>query len=95
MKDEKTKEIGKKDERMEYKKEITKGKAAKIITNEIISRAKLNQADSYLQKKRKNYRKNKKLFKKSIRNYFQKNSLDTKTMLIILIVQMIFVLSIL
>ena len=33
----KTKEIGKKDERMEYKKEITKDKAAKIITNEIIT----------------------------------------------------------
>ncbi len=32
---------------------MTKDKAAKTINNEINSRAKLNQADSYLQKKKK------------------------------------------
>ncbi len=38
----KAKELGKKNESKEYKKEITKEKAAKIITNEINSRANLN-----------------------------------------------------
>ena len=49
----KAKELGKKNEGKEYKKVITRDKAAKIITNEINSRAKLNQADSYLKKKKK------------------------------------------
>ena len=49
----KSKELGKKNEGKEYKKVITRDKAAKIITNEINSRAKLNQADSYLKKKKK------------------------------------------
>jgi hypothetical protein len=48
----KAKELGKKNEGKEYKKGMTKDKAAKIITNEINSRAKLNQADSYLKKKK-------------------------------------------
>ncbi len=47
----KAKELGKKNEGKKYKKEMTKDKAAKIITNEINSRAKLNRADSYLKKK--------------------------------------------
>ena len=47
----KSKELGKKNEGKEYKKEMTKDKAAKIITNEINSRAKLNRANSYLKKK--------------------------------------------
>jgi hypothetical protein len=48
----KSKELGKKNEGKEYKKEMTKDKAAKIITNEINSRAKLNKADEYLQFKK-------------------------------------------
>ena len=47
----KAKELGKKNEGKEYKKEMTKDKAAKIITSEINSRAKLNRADKYLQLK--------------------------------------------
>ena len=53
LKMKKAKELGKKNEGKEYKKEINKDKAAKIITNEINSRAKLNRADKYLQKKTK------------------------------------------
>ena len=49
----KAKELGKKNEG------IKKDKAAKIITNEINSRAKLNMAATYLQKKMKKYKKNK------------------------------------
>ena len=48
----KAKELGKKNEGKEYKKEMTKDKAAKIITNEIYSRATLNNADKYLQFKK-------------------------------------------
>jgi hypothetical protein len=47
----KAKELGKKNEGKEYKKVMTKDKAAKIITNEINSGAKMNKADSYLQLK--------------------------------------------
>ena len=46
----KAKDLGKKNE---YKKIMTKDKAAKIITNEINSRAKLNTANEYLQKENK------------------------------------------
>jgi hypothetical protein len=46
----KSKELGKKNEGKEYKKVMTNDKAAKIITNEIDSRTKLNGADKYLQK---------------------------------------------
>jgi hypothetical protein len=52
LKMKKSKELGKKNEGKEYKKEMTKDKAAKIITNEINSRAKLNRADKYLKKKK-------------------------------------------
>ena len=41
LKMKKAKELGKKNEGKEYKKEMTKDKAAKIITSEINSRAKL------------------------------------------------------
>ena len=51
LKMKKSNELGKKNEGKEYKKEMTKYKAAKIITNEINSRAKLNRADKYLQLK--------------------------------------------
>jgi hypothetical protein len=75
LKMKKSKELGKKNEGKEYKKEMTKDKAAKIITNEINSRAKLNKADSYLKKKKKkeDFIEKIKLFKKPIRNYFKKN----------------------
>jgi hypothetical protein len=66
----KSKELGKKNEGKEYKKEMTKDKAAKIITNEINSRAKLNQADSYLKKKKK-----KEDFIEKINNY-SRNQLE-------------------
>ena len=45
-------ELGKKNKDKEYKKEMTKDKAAKIITKEMNSRAKLNKADEYLQFKK-------------------------------------------
>ena len=48
----KSKELSKTNEGKEYKKGMTKDKAAKIITREINTRAKLNQADSYLKKKK-------------------------------------------
>ncbi len=51
----KSKELGKKNEGKEYKKEMTKDKAAKIITKEINSRAKLNKADEYLKKKKEEF----------------------------------------
>ena len=92
----KAKELGKKNEGKEYKKVMTKDKAAKIITNEINSRAKLNQADSYLKKKKK-----KEDFIEKINNYSRnqleiilKKLLGIKIMLIILIVQTIKVLHI-
>ena len=66
----KAKELGKKNEGKEYKKVMTKDKAAKIITNEIKSRAKLNQADSYLKKKKK-----KEDFIEKINNY-SRNQLE-------------------
>ncbi len=54
LKMKKSKDLGKKKEGKEYKKGMTKDKAAKLITsNEINSRAKLNQEDSYLTKKKK------------------------------------------
>ena len=49
----KAKDLSKKNEGKEHKKEITKDKAAKIITKEITSRANLNKADIYLQLKSK------------------------------------------
>jgi hypothetical protein len=59
----KSKELGEKNEGKEYKKEMTKDKASKIITKEIKSRAKLNKADEYLKEKNeidkiKNYSRN-------------------------------------
>ena len=55
LKMKKAKELGKKNEGKEYKKQMTKDKAAKVITKEINSRAQLNKADKYLQtKKEKN-----------------------------------------
>ena len=53
LKMKKAKDLGKKNEGKEYKKEMTNDKAAKIITKEINSRAKLNTADEYLQKENK------------------------------------------
>jgi hypothetical protein len=49
----KAKELGKKNEGNEYKKGMTKDKAAKIITNEINSREKFNIAATYLKNKEK------------------------------------------
>jgi hypothetical protein len=97
LKMKKAKDLGKKNEGKEYKKVMTKDKAAKIITNEINSRAKLNQADSYLKKKKK-----KEDFIEKINNY-SRNQLEIilkkivgyKMMLIVLIVQTIKVLHIL
>ena len=48
----KAKELGKKNEGNEYKKDMNKDKSAKIITKEINSRAQLNKADTYLQTKK-------------------------------------------
>ena len=48
----KAKDLRKKNEGKVYKKEMNKDKAAKIITNEINSRAKLNKADEYLKEKK-------------------------------------------
>ncbi len=47
----KSKDVSKKNEGKEYKKEMTKDKAANIVTKEIKTRAKLNKADMYLQLK--------------------------------------------
>ena len=47
----KSKDLSKKNEGKEFKKEMTKDKAANIITKEINTRAKLNKADMYLQLK--------------------------------------------
>ena len=44
----KSKDLSKKNEGKEHKKEITKDKAAKTITKEISARANLNKADIYL-----------------------------------------------
>ena len=60
----KAKELGKKNEGKVYKKEMTKDKAAKIITNEINSRAKLNSADKYLQFKNNSLEELKTIFKR-------------------------------
>ena len=60
----KSKELGKKNEGKEYKKEMTKDKAAKVITKEINSRAKLNKADMYLQLKNKSLEELKLIFKR-------------------------------
>jgi hypothetical protein len=49
----KAKDLGKKNEGKEFKKKITKDKAAKTITKEINSRAKLSTANEYLQKENK------------------------------------------
>ncbi len=51
LKMKKSKELGEKNKGKKYKKVMTKDKAAKIITNEINSRAKLNRANSYFKKK--------------------------------------------
>ena len=60
----KSKELGKKNEGKEYKKEMTKDNAAKIITKEINTRAKLNKADMYLQLKNKSVEELKLIFKR-------------------------------
>ena len=57
------KELGEKNKGKEFKKEMTKDKAAKIITNEINSRAKLNKADKYLQFKNNSLGELKTIFK--------------------------------
>jgi hypothetical protein len=91
----KAKELGKKNEGRNLKTVMTKDKAAKIITNEINSREKLNQADlifkkadSYLKRKKK-----KEDFIEKINNYSRNQSeiifkkiVGYKMMLIILIV---------
>jgi hypothetical protein len=60
IKKKKAKELGKNSEGKEYKKGMTKDKAAKITTNEINSRAKLNIAATYLKnKEKKKYNKKK------------------------------------
>ena len=70
LKMKKAKDLGKKNEGKEYKKEMTKDKAAKIITKEINSRAKLNTANSYLQTK-----KEKEEFIETIKSY-SRNELE-------------------
>ena len=67
---EKSKELGKKNEGKEFKKEMTKDKAAKIITKEINTRSKLNKADKYLKTK-----KEKEEFIEKIKNY-SRNELE-------------------
>ena len=64
LKMKKAKELGKKNEGKEYKKEINKDKAAKIITKEINTRSKLNKEDKYLKTK-----KEKEEFIEKIKNY--------------------------
>ena len=60
----KSKELSKTNEGKEYKKGMTKDKAAKIITREINTRAKLNKADMYLQLKNKSLEELKIIFKR-------------------------------
>ena len=64
LKMKKAKGLGKKNKGKEYKKEMTKDKAAKIITKEINSRAKLNKADEYLQFKKNSLEELKTIFKR-------------------------------
>ena len=73
LKMKKAKDLGMKNEGKEYKKVMTKDKAAKIITNEINSRAKLNQADKYLQFKNNSLEELKTIFKR-VMQYF--NNVD-------------------
>jgi len=62
----KAKDLSKKNEGKEYKKEMTKDKAAKIITKEINTRAKLNKADIYLKLKNNTLEELKAIFKRAI-----------------------------
>ncbi len=62
----KSKDLSKKNEGKEYKKEMTKDKAANIITKEINSRAKLNKADIYLKLKNNTLEELKEIFKRAI-----------------------------
>ena len=80
----KSKELGKKNEGKEYKKEMTKDNAAKIITKEINTRAKLNKADMYLQLKNKSVEELKLIFKR-VMQYFNQvdytSSTSTRTII--------------
>ena len=84
----KSKELGKKNEGKEYKKEITKDNAAKIITKEINTRAKLNKADMYLQLKKKSLEELKLIFKRVMQYVTQVDytSSTSKKLLLVLIV---------
>ena len=62
----KAKDLSKKNEGKEYKKEMPKDKAANIITKEINSRAKLNKADLYLKLKNNTLEELKEIFKRAI-----------------------------
>ena len=79
LKMKKAKDLGKKNEGKEYKKEMNKDKSAKIITKEINTRAKLNTADKYLQKKNKidEVTKNKKYTLDQLKEIFRKISAIT------------------
>ena len=60
----KAKELGKKNEGKEYKKQMTKDKAAKVITKEINSRAKLNKEKIYVQFKNNSLEELKTIYKR-------------------------------
>ena len=62
----KSKDLSKKNEGKEHKKEITEDKAAKIITKEISARANLNKADIYLQLKAKSLEELRTTFKRAM-----------------------------
>ena len=74
----KSKELGKKNEGKEFKKEMTKDSAAKIITKEINTRAKLNKADMYLQLKNKSVEELKLIFKR-VMQYFNQVDYTSST----------------
>ena len=78
LKMKKAKDLGKKNEGKEYKKEMTKDKAAKIITKEINTRAKLNKADMYLQLKNKSVEELKLIFKR-VMQYFNQVDYTSST----------------
>ena len=75
----------------EYKKEMTKDKAAKIITKGINSRAKLNTADKYLKEKKQieEFVGKMKRYSRNELEIIAKNLQVIKAMLIILIEQII------
>ena len=73
LKMKKAKELGKKNEGKDYKKQMTKDKAAKVITNKIKSRAKLNKEKINVQFKNNSLAELKTIYKR-VMEYF--NNVD-------------------